>query len=332
MAVIYASNVFDAYTECMKDISLPPASRLDARDLRLMLALATAGTTAGAAATLHITQPAVSRALLSAEGKLGVRLFLRTSRGLEPTPSGQTLLQSAERLLTDLSDLEHRIRAPAAPPLRIRLVCECYTAYHWVPSTLKRLRADTPDLELVLAVEHTSDPITALEAGEIDVALVTTAHVSRRRLVQRPLFSDEVLFIVSSASDLAKRSALTRDDLRSRALLTSHLPTPDLHWFNKAVTVRGDRPLRFQHLPLTEAILDFARVDMGIAVLSEWIAAPHLQGGDLVAKRLASGPVRRPWRIVWRREFEDGALRLLAALEQSAPRVRALPVRLSKTP
>ena len=73
-------------------------------------------------------------------------------------------------------------------------------------------------------------------------------------------------------------------------------------------------------LPVTEAILDVARAGMGIAALSEWIASPHLGKGDLVARRLASGPLRRPWRVAWRREVGDAALRLVSALESTVPR------------
>jgi LysR family transcriptional regulator, regulator for metE and metH len=58
---------------------------------------------------------------------------------------------------------------------------------------------------------------------------------------------------------------------------------------------------------------------MGIAILSEWIAAPHLDRGDLVALRLASGPLQRPWRMAWRRESAGPARRLLAALKTAAP-------------
>lgn len=170
----------------MDDIAPPPSPRLDVRDLRVVLALASAGTTARAAAALHLTQPAVSRALLAAEERLGTRLFDRSPRGLVPTPAGQELVEGATRLLQ--------------------------------------------------------------------------------------VFGRE-------------------------------------------------RPrLRLERLPLTEAILDVARAGLGIAVLSEWITTPHLGRGDLVVKRLASGPLRRPWRMAWRKEVGDAALRLLAALESTAPR------------
>jgi LysR family transcriptional regulator for metE and metH len=304
----------------MDDIASPPNPRLDIRDLRVVLALASAGTTAQAASVLHLTQPAVSRALLAAEDKLGARLFDRTPRGLVLTEPGQRLVDGATRLLIELGDLEHRVRAPVAAPLRLRLVCECYTAYHWLPSALVSLRKSLPGLELVLAVEHTQDPVPALVAGDIDIALVTSASVPRTGLEERQIFSDEVAFVMAASHPLASAKALTREHLRETTLLTGQTPPAEVQWFMTRVFGRERPRLRFEQLPLTEAILDVARAGMGVAVLSEWIASPHLGRGDLVAKRLASGPLRRPWRIAWRKEVRDAALRLMAALETSAPR------------
>ncbi|QAT84863.1 LysR family transcriptional regulator [Corallococcus coralloides] len=303
----------------MDDIA-PPSPRLDVRDLRVVLALASAGTTARAAAALHLTQPAVSRALLAAEERLGTRLFDRTPRGLVPTPAGQELVAGATRILVELGDLEHRVRAPVAPAIRLRLVCECYTAYHWLPSALVTLRKSLPGLHLSLAVEHTQDPVPALMAGELDVALLTTSTVPRAGLESRPLFSDEIIFVVAASHPLASRRALTREDLREHTLLTGQTPAAESHWFMTQVFGRERPRLRLERLPLTEAILDVARAGLGVAVLSEWITAPHLGKGDLVVKRLASGPLRRPWRMAWRKEVGDAALRLHAALEPTVPR------------
>ncbi|NNB89077.1 MULTISPECIES: LysR family transcriptional regulator [Corallococcus] len=303
----------------MEDIA-PPSPRLDVRDLRVVLALAAAGTTARAAAALHLTQPAVSRALLAAEERLGARLFDRTPRGLVPTPAGQELVAGATRILVELGDLEHRVRAPVAPSIRLRLVCECYTAYHWLPSALVTLRKSLPGLHLSLAVEHTQDPVPALVAGELDVALLTTSTVPRAGLESRPLFSDEIIFVVAASHPLASRRALTREDLREHTVLTGQTPAAESHWFMTQVFGRERPRLRVERLPLTEAILDVARAGLGVAVLSEWISTPHLGKGDLVVKRLASGPLRRPWRMAWRKEVGDSALRLLAALESTVPR------------
>jgi LysR family transcriptional regulator for metE and metH len=91
----------------------------------------------------------------------------------------------------------------------------------------------------------------------------------------------------------------------------------------KSVFGRTRPKLEFLRFPLTEAIVDAARAGMGVAVLSEWIASGYLDGADLVAKRLDSMPLRRPWRIAFRKDAANAARRLGAALQGSAPRVYA---------
>lgn len=286
---------------------------LEIRDLRLVLALAAAGTTAKAATALHLTQPAVSRALLAAEDKLGTRLFERTRKGLVPTPAGRQLLDGASRLLAELGDLEHRVRAPLAPPTHIRLVCECYTAYHWLPAALTSLRHTLPELRISLPIEHTRDPTAGFEAGAVDIALLTTSACPRG-LAEAPLFSDEIVFVMAASHPLAAKRALRPDDVRTATLLSPNVAPSASRWFARAVF--GARPpagLRSQFLPLTEAILELARAGLGVAVMSEWIATPHLRDG-LVMRRLASGRLVRPWRIAWRREVTDAAERLRTSL------------------
>jgi LysR family transcriptional regulator for metE and metH len=306
------------------DPSHPP--RLEFRDLTLMLALASARTTAGAARRLLLTQPAVSRALLGLEGRLGVRLFERSRRGLEPTSAGRTLLADAPRLLDELARLASSAQGSVSPTRRLRLVCECYTAYHWLPSALQGLRAGLPGVELSIVLEFTRDPIGGLEAGEIDAALVSEAPMPRsRRLTEKPLFADEIVFVMAAAHPLAARAALAPADLRGERLLVSRAPTRSMGWFHRPLSVRGEPPPQYDVLPLTEAVIDFARAGMGIGVLSEWVAEPHLRRGDVVARRLGTGPIRRPWRLVWRREVSETAQRLWQVLADAAPRTLALP-------
>lgn len=295
---------------------------LEVRDLQVALALAAAGSTARAAAVLHLTQPAVSRALLGLEDKLGTQLFERSPRGLKATGAGERLLSGARELLASLVELERRTVAPSAP-VRLRVVCECYTAYHWLPSTLAGLRAVAPDLEVVLEVAHSAAPATALAAADVDVALLTTAQIQKAGLSERPLFSDEVVFVLAPSHPLAAKKSLTPSDLRSSTLLAStNTPDAEARWFTRAAFGRKPPRLRYQRLPLTEAIMDVARAGLGVAVLSEWIAAPHIRPGELVIRRLATGPLRRPWRFAYRRELEPAALRLFDALKTAAPRLR----------
>jgi LysR family transcriptional regulator for metE and metH len=299
-----------------------PGPRTDVRDLQVILALASAGSTAGASAALHLTQSAVSRALLLAEEKLGVRIFERTARGLTPTGAGARLIAGAGPLLARLAELEDAAREPAEAPVSVRVVCECYTAYRWLPSTLARLRGRLPTLDVSLAIEHTREPVEALVAGDVDVALLTTSRV-RGDVRERPLFSDEVVFVVAASHPLAARASLTPRDLRENTLISANTPPAEAEWFMTRVFGRRRPKLDFLRLPLTEAIMDAARAGMGIAVMSEWIASGYLEAGDLVAKRFASEPLMRPWRIAFREYAGVAARRLASAIEGAAPKVYA---------
>lgn len=313
-----ASNASLVYALCVQDIAALPSPKLEVRDLRVVLALAADRTTARAADTLHLTQPAVSRALLSIEDRLATRLFERSSRGLTITSAGERLVTEARRLLLELTDLERRVSAPLQPPTRLRIVCQCYTAYHWVPSALAVLRRSLPDLELELSLEHTNDPVPGLLSGELDVALITTADTSPP-LEEAPLFSDEVVFVMSPQHPLAARTVLTRKDLKSTRLLSSQSPAKEALWFMTKVFGRERVSLDIVRLPLTEAVLDMTRAGMGVGILSEWMLTPHKDRGDLTIRRLSSGPLQRPWRLAWRREVRGPARRLLAALQATVP-------------
>jgi LysR family transcriptional regulator, regulator for metE and metH len=299
--------------------------QLEVRDLELVLALAAAGSTAGAASALHLTQSAVSRALGQAEERVGVRLFERGARGLSATAAGLRLLAGAPTVLEQLRQLERAVAAPAPEPERVRLVCECYTAYRWLPSAMASMRERWSDLRVEVSAEHTSDPVRALLRSKIDIALLTTGALPKGRgLCEQPLFADEVVFVMSARHRLAGQRRITALGLAGEPLITGNTPQAEARWFLRAAFGRRRPKLEFLRFPLTEAILDAARAGMGVAVLSEWVASGYLERGDLVLRRLASGPLRRPWRIAYREELTGVAERLKAELVGSAPRLHAV--------
>lgn len=292
--------------------------QLDIRDLELVLALAEAKTTTRAASRMHITQSAVSRGLLQVEDKLGVALFTRTPKGLVPTPAGANVIDGAGSVLAQLVELEQRAKSPVLAELPVRVVCECYTAYRWLPSALAQLR-DTLSVEI--AFEHTHAPVDALSDGEIDVALLTTGKV-RSPLRERPLMSDEIVFAMAADHPLADKPYITPADLAATTMITStNTPRPEVKYFMTAVFGAKPPPLKRLLLPLTEAIIDAARAGLGVAVLSEWIAGTYLDR-TLVAKRLKK-PLKRDWRIAYRPEAADRARQLASALAGAAPRLYA---------
>ena len=81
--------------------------RLRLRDLHILLAVAKTGSIGKAAAELAISQPVVSKAMSDLEHSLGVRLFDRGSKGVEPTRHGRALLKTANVVFDELRRALH---------------------------------------------------------------------------------------------------------------------------------------------------------------------------------------------------------------------------------
>ncbi|MCU0928201.1 MAG: LysR family transcriptional regulator [Burkholderiaceae bacterium] len=92
--------------------------------LRHLVALAQTGSFSKAALAQFLTQPALSRSIRALEDELGVPLFDRIGRRVEPTPFGREMLARAHQLLADADELRRsseRLRDGSAGVLRIGL-------------------------------------------------------------------------------------------------------------------------------------------------------------------------------------------------------------------
>ena len=82
---------------------------MDVRALRYSLAIAHFGSFTKAAESLHVAQPALSVSIKKLESELGVTLFVRKARRVEPTVEGLILLQRAERIFSEIDSALNEI-------------------------------------------------------------------------------------------------------------------------------------------------------------------------------------------------------------------------------
>lgn len=83
---------------------------LTLRELEYVVELAAERNYTRAAARLHVAQPALSQAILRVERKMGVALFERTSRQVEPTPGGWSLARDATNILASVRQAAENCR------------------------------------------------------------------------------------------------------------------------------------------------------------------------------------------------------------------------------
>ena len=83
------------------------------RHLRYFVGIVDAGSFSRAAESIHVAQPALSQQIAELERELGVTLFVRSARGVQPTPAGKALYNEAQQILRRTEQLSSVIRAVA---------------------------------------------------------------------------------------------------------------------------------------------------------------------------------------------------------------------------
>jgi LysR family transcriptional regulator for metE and metH len=296
------------------------ASMLEVRHLRLVRAIAQEGGPTRAAAQLHLTQSAVSHQLAELEGRLGVALFTRVRRKLQLTPAGSRLLEFSHTALADLARVEHDLRhAGASARQRLRITTESFTCYHWLPSVLPELRRDFPEVDVRIAIEARTRPLAALLAGQLDFAIVSS-KVRDRELVVERLFDDEWVVILPPGHRLCQRPYVRAADLAGLTLFTHEASPQDAARMRDLLVAERASMPELQLVPLTEAIVELVKADLGIGLMSRWAVAPHEASGQLVTRRFTKAGLSERWSAVYRR---DAVARL--PLQRFAELLRARP-------
>ena len=118
--------------------------------MRTFLAVVERGSVRAAAASLYVTEPAVSSAVSQLSKHLGIELLAKEGRGVRPTDGGLLYADYCRRILGLLEEAETAVRAADRGRLRIGAVA---TASEYVlPPLLASFHRRYPDVELALSV------------------------------------------------------------------------------------------------------------------------------------------------------------------------------------
>ena len=175
-------------------------SRLHAKQLRLLIALAEKGSLLNAAEGVGLTQPGASKALKELESALGVELFLRTNRGLLPTAAGNCAIRFARLIQADLDNLRHELHAIASGSGGKLAIGTIMGAVPLLTHAISRLLELQPRLS-VEVVEDTSESLLSLiDQGRLDTAICRLSVSDKPETYDSLVIKDESLAVIAHSA------------------------------------------------------------------------------------------------------------------------------------
>lgn len=169
---------------------------MDTKQLAAFCAVVERESFSRAAASLGVTQPAVSQQVRALEQRLGQQLLDRSGRRVVPTDSGRQLYHGAQRLLAMEEQLLAELTRPVRGPLTGALEIGASTgpAAIVVPLLLCDFQQANPGIRVELAVHDTQTIVSLVAGRELELGVVGAAR-ARRGVEFEPFFSDDVILV-----------------------------------------------------------------------------------------------------------------------------------------
>ena len=171
-----------------------------------------------AAKRLGIAQPPLSTAIRTFERQLGVELFRRTSRSVQLTAAGESLLRGGRRVLAlyaeTLAEIEAQARSERS---RLRIGFDA-TAVVAATRFVRAFRASNPQIELDLLSLSWGEGVGELADGSVDVAIVRLP-VTDVTLSFQAVFQEARVAVLNAQHRLAQRPTLTLEELSGETLV-----------------------------------------------------------------------------------------------------------------
>ena len=253
------------------------------------------GSFSAAARRLNVGQPAVSKLIAQLEERLGVKLLVRTTRGLTATEAGLNYYERARRSIEEADEAELAARGAGTSltgTLRVAAAVT-FARIHLMPRLPEFLERH-PDLEIEVLLDDRN--VDLVQEG-IDVALRMGRQLADSSLTVRRIASSRCVVVgtptyfaragePAAPSDLAAHQAVIYDRGGGGADWTFRRDNAEL-----AVTLKGR--LRVN---AAEGLRAAVLANAGLAITSEWMFSPEIADGTV---KVVLQDCQLPWIDLW---------------------------------
>jgi len=292
---------------------------MDLRQMRSFLAVVDNGSFSAAAEALFTVQSNVSTHVARLEAEVGVSLLNRRTRELTNAGRvverrGREILRQLNAISDDLAAIENRIigevHCGATPSIGLRVI----------PSTLARVTQELPEVSVTVSEAQSGALVQQLLAGDLDVALTT--GVSTPGLRSIPLFTENIVAVLSTGHPFSTRASLSIRDLAQTKLL---LPLQDNPLYDHIAQAFNQQNVALSagfEVGSSAVVQAMANADVGVALIPATAAADR-DNADAIVKAIDNMAPRRVGLATSEATEPSRALQAVSAIIEETARSAA---------
>jgi len=275
---------------------------MEIRQLQYLISAVRRGSIRAAAEEHFVTQPAVSIQLRKLEEELGEKLFVRSGRGVAPTQTGAYFIRYAGDILQRLDALRKTIQEMKGLQsgfLRIGAIDSA--GVYVLPPVFRAFRKKHPGVEIRVTVSDTRGLIASLDAGEIELAIVTLPHPGEG-FMEFPVYEDQMVLVAHSRHPLARMKRPTLRAVADAGLIMYPSQSTTRRLIERVFIEEDISARAIMEISSPEAMKRLTEAGLGASILPYQVVAPEVRRGSLAV--IPTGRVRfsRMLGLVYRDE------------------------------
>jgi LysR family transcriptional regulator, nitrogen assimilation regulatory protein len=270
---------------------------LDIRQLAYFLSVVEFEGFTKAAQRLNVAQTALSYHVRNLEDELGVKLLLRSVRGITPTEAGLELAEYAKRILALTEEAKQRVADFSGPP-HGRLVVGMPSSVIVILAAplLGLCRSRYPGIALNLVEDRSAVLTDWVQTGQLDLALAFDVPASKQ-LVTVPLLAEDLFFVQNAATAQASGPIAFAEVLDYRLCIPGFSHGVRRTIEQKAAEAGKPVEILFE-MRSALAAREFAELNISPTILPFGVVQRQVADGRLVARRIIDPAISRTLLLI----------------------------------
>ncbi|MGI8314656.1 LysR family transcriptional regulator [Halobacillus mangrovi] len=253
-----------------------------------------------AAASLHVSQPSLSKVIKQLETELGVPLFYR-SKQLQLTDAGKAVLVNAVSVLDafhnltselgDIIDLKKGEIKIGIPPI---------TGAAFFSKIISYYRDRYPQIKILLSEVGSKMIKQGVEDGSLDIGLVCNLPVQSDSFDTLEVINDPLMLLVHKESDFATKPFIDLSELKKESFI---LYREDFTLHDRIIEECKSKnfyPNVVCHSSHRDFMIEMVEAKVGIALLPSQIAT-DIKNREIVAIPLEHSSLSLELGMVWKK-------------------------------
>ena len=270
------------------------------RHLKIFIAVYQAQSVTRASEALHMTQPAVTRAVQEMERYYGARLFERMNRRLYATETAKALYSRALHITDSFDAMEKELRnRDGAGALRVG--ASITLGNFLLPGLAAAFQERRPGFKVYVSVSNAALLFQSLIHNRLDLALIE-GEVSQPQLRWEPFARDRLILILPPRHPLLGKDRLRLKDVAGCPLLLREKGSVGRALVDHVFALNGLSAQPLWESASTQALVKAVGAGLGVSLLPEQLVRDDISAGKIAAREIEDAAFERTHAIVWHQD------------------------------